>query len=79
MKHRYYRTAEDDGIFHGVQVHCIPDDDAEALAQGVPAEVLRQLAEPGGVVSNGRAFFVRAADWEGLKAGLDRAGVLTGQ
>lgn len=66
-----------DGSFGGVAVHCIPDDDAEALLQGVPAEVLRQLAEPGGVVSNGRALFVRAADWEGLKTAMNAAGVLT--
>ncbi len=67
-----------DGSFGGVTVHCIPDDDAEALAQGVPPEVLKQLATPGGVATtNGRDMFVRAADWQGLKDGMDRAGLLT--
>jgi hypothetical protein len=66
-----------DGSFGGVTVHCIPDHDDDALAQGVPPEVLKQLATPGGVATNGRVMFVRAADWKTLCDGMDRAGVLT--
>lgn len=60
--------------FNGVRILVVSDDDDEAIAAGVPEDILEALGPPGEIaaVSCGAAVYVRASLWPKLKAELEQ-------